>query len=103
MDEISIVKKQVQKAEWTEIIRKCSESGLTVSEWCRENGINLKTYYYHLRKIRKEICEQIPVPVMTVPEESHSVKISIGDMIAEIPEGISEQMMTSLIRAMRNA
>lgn len=42
MDEIAIVKKQVQKAEWTERIRKCSESGLTVSEWCRENGINLK-------------------------------------------------------------
>lgn len=54
MDEIAIVKKQVQKAEWTEKIRKCSESGLTVSEWCRENGINLKTYYYHLRKLRKE-------------------------------------------------
>ena len=103
MDEISIVKKQVQKAEWTERIRKCSESGLTVSEWCRENGINLKTYYYHLRKLRKKICEQIPVPVMTVPEECHSVKISIGEVTAEISEGISEQMMTTLIRAMRNA
>ena len=90
MDEIAIVKKQVQKAEWTERIRKCSESGLTVSEWCRENGINLKTYYYHLRKLRKEICEQIPVPVMTVPEECHSVKISIGEVTAEIPEGINE-------------
>lgn len=103
MDEIAIVKKQVQKAEWTEKIRKCSESGLTVSEWCRENGINLKTYYYHLRKLRKDICEQIPVPVMTVPEGSHSVKLSIREVTAEIPEGISEQMMTSLIRAMRNA
>ena len=103
MDKIALVKKQVIEAEWSEKVRRCRESGLTVAEWCRENGINLKTYYYHLRKIRKEICEQIPVPVMTVPEESHSVKISIGDMIAEIPEGISEQMMTSLIRAMRNA
>lgn len=103
MNEIALVKKQVIEAEWSEKVRRCRESGLTVAEWCRENGINLKTYYYHLRKIRKEICEQIPVPVMTVPEESHSVKISIGDMIAEIPEGISEQMMTSLIRAMRNA
>lgn len=100
MDEIAIVKKQVQKAER---IRQCSESGLTVSEWCRENGINLKTYYYHLRKLRKDICEQIPVPVMTVPEGSHSVKLSIREVTAEIPEGISEQMMTSLIRAMRNA
>ena len=93
MDEIAIVKKQVQQAEWAERIQRCSESGLTVSE----------TYYYHLRKLRKEICEQIPVPVMTVSEESHSVKISIGEVTAEIPEGISEQMMTTLIRAMRNA
>lgn len=66
MDEIAIVKKQVQKSEWAERIQWCIESGLTVSEWCRENGINLKTYYYHLRKLRKEICEQIPVPVMKV-------------------------------------
>ena len=92
MDEIAIVKKQVQQAEWAERIQRC-----------RENGINLKTYYYHLRKLRKEICEQIPVPVMTVPEGSHSVKISIGEVTAEIPEGLSEKMMTSLIRAMRNA
>ena len=68
-------------------------------KWC----LVLKTYYYHLRKLRKEICEHIPVPVMTVPEECHSVKISIGEVTAEIPEGISEQMMTTLIRAMRNA
>ena len=103
MDEIAIVKKQVMEAEWVERIRHCSESGLTVSEWCRENGINLKTYYYHLRKLRKEICEQIPVPVMKVSEETACVRISIGEVTAEIPEGISEQMMTTFIRAMRNA
>ena len=103
MNEIALVKKQVMEAEWAERVRRCRESGLTVSEWCRENGINLKTYYYHLRKLRKEICEQIPVPVMTVPEMNSSVKLKIGDITAEIPEGISEQMMTSLIRAMCNA
>ena len=103
MDEIAIVKKQVQQAEWAERMRKCRESGLTVTEWCQQNSINPKTYYYHLRKIRKEICEQIPVPVMTVPEECHSVKICIGEVTAEIPEGISEKTMTSLIRAIRNA
>lgn len=103
MDKIALVKKQVIEAEWAERIRQCRESGLTVSEWCRENIINLKTYYYHLRKLRKKICEQIPVPVMTVPEICPTVKIQVGDIIAEIPEGISEQMMTSLIRAIRNA
>ena len=103
MDEIALVKNQVQKAEWAARIQQCRESGLTVSEWCRQNSINPKTYYYHLRKIRKEICEQIPVPVITVPEMNSTVKLKVGDITAEIPEGISEQMMTSLIRAMRNA
>lgn len=40
---------------------------------------------------------------MTVPEESHSVKLSIGEVTAEIPKGIIKKMMTSPIRAMRNA
>lgn len=103
MNEIALVKKQVIEAEWADKISQCRESGLTVSEWCRQNSINPKTYYYHLRKIRKEICEQIPVPVMTVPEICPTVKVQIGDITAKIPEGISEQMMTSLIKAMRNA
>ena len=103
MNEVALVKKQVIEAEWADKISQCRESGLTVSEWCRQNSINPKTYYYHLRKIRKEICEQIPVPVMTVPEICPTVKVQISDITAEIPEGISEQMMTSLIKAMRNA
>lgn len=103
MNEVALVKKQVIEAEWADKISQCRESELTVSEWCRKNSINPKTYYYHLRKIRKEICEQIPVPVMTVPEICPTVKVQIGDITAEIPEGISEQMMTSLIKAMRNA
>ena len=36
MDEIAIVKKQVQKVEWAARIQQCSESGLTISEWCRD-------------------------------------------------------------------
>lgn len=103
MNEITLVKKQVQEAEWTERIRQCRESGMTVTEWCNVNSINPKTYYYHLRKLRKKICEQIPVPVMTVPEEIVCVKISIGEVTAEFPEGTSEGMMTAVIRAMKNA
>jgi len=42
------------------------------------------------------------VPVMTVSEEYASVKISIGDVTAEIAKGISESMMTAVIRTMQN-
>ena len=68
MNEIAVIKAQVQKAEWAERIRHCKEGGLTVTAWFQQNSINPKTYYYHLRKIRNEICEQIAVTVMTVSE-----------------------------------
>lgn len=79
------------------------ESGLTVSEWCRENNINLKTYYYHLRKIRKKLCEQIAVPVMIVEDTNPTVKLRIADVTAEITDSTSEQLITTIVRAIRNA
>lgn len=48
MNEIALVKKQVIEQNGQKI-RQCRESGLTVSKWCKENDINYKTYYYHLR------------------------------------------------------
>lgn len=100
MNEIALVKKQVVDAEWAEKIQCCRESGLTVSEWCRENNINLKTYYYHLRK---KLCEQIAVPVMTVEDTNPTVKLRIADVTAEITYSTSEQLITMIIRAIRNA
>ena len=46
MNEIAKVKKEVKLSKWAEMVRKRNESGLTVTDWCKENGINLKTYYY---------------------------------------------------------
>ncbi len=69
MDQIAIVKERVRREEWAERVRLCSKSGLTVSEWCKQNNINPKTYYYHLRKFRREICEQIEhrlIPMISI-------------------------------------
>lgn len=36
-----------------------NESGLAVSEWYRHNGINLKTYYYRLKRVRNAVCTEM--------------------------------------------
>ena len=33
-------------ALWTERIADCKNSGKSAQEWCEQNGINIKTYYY---------------------------------------------------------
>ncbi len=40
MNEIARVKKEVKQAQWAEMVKSRNESGLTVTEWCRQNGIN---------------------------------------------------------------
>ena len=63
MDKIAMVKKEIQLQNWSdkELVRQ--ESGLTVTEWCRREKISKSAYYYRLRRIRENLCEQIPVPV----------------------------------------
>ena len=36
---------------WTERVAACRSSGKSVRQWCQENGIAEKTYYYWQRRI----------------------------------------------------
>lgn len=60
---ITTVKRNIQLQEWTEQIKAQQESGMTVTAYCAQNGINPKTYYYRLRKIRKQCLESEPAIV----------------------------------------
>jgi len=37
--------------EWSERIASCRNSGMSVREWCKVNGIPLSTYYNQQRKV----------------------------------------------------
>ena len=52
--EIRTVKRQLMLEEWEKQVVDCRSSGLTVQEWCRQNGVNDKTYYYRLRQVREK-------------------------------------------------
>ena len=45
---------EVRSRNWASIITECSQSTLTKLEWCRQNGINIKSFYYWQRKLRNE-------------------------------------------------
>lgn len=49
---IERIKTDVKWEEWKEQVNSQITSGLTVKEWCRQNNVNAKTYYYHLRRVR---------------------------------------------------
>lgn len=59
MDKIAKVKKEVKLTQWAEMVRIRNESGLTVTDWCKQKGINLKTYYYRLKRVRQKVCDEL--------------------------------------------
>ena len=63
------------------MLRQRKESGLSVKEWCQEQGMAEHIYYYRLRKLRQAACTALeqaqPVQLSEVllapkPEESHA-------------------------------
>jgi len=103
MDKVALVKQNTLAYEWSEKIKACKNSGLTVVCWCRENGINPKTYYYHLRMLRERICDQISVPVAYhVSENPAAIRITHNSGITvEIACGTSEKEIEAVIRALK--
>jgi len=52
-------KRLVRIREWTEQINACKQSGMTVKQWCKENGINTKTYYNRMKRVREELLDAL--------------------------------------------
>ena len=38
---------------WIERIKACKSSGMTATDWCGQNGISVKSYYYWHNRISK--------------------------------------------------
>ena len=38
---------------WLELIKECRASSLSDAEWCRQNGINISTFYATVKKFKK--------------------------------------------------
>ena len=64
---------QERLEKWNAAICAQKASGLTIKEWCEQNGINSNTYYYYLRRIRDAMLESSgPCPYTSMHPENAS-------------------------------
>ena len=103
--EIMAVKKQVRLENWAAEVESCTASGLTVQQWCRDNGMSPKTYYYHLRKVRESAIESIPaiVPLSNKVVLSEKIEISDGEINIAMPADMNIEALSTVIRVLKNA
>jgi len=108
--EIVTVKKNIRLQEWNRQIEEQKASGLSVQEWCIQNGINLKTYYYHLRKVREKFlrsgkaentqaqieAERSVVPILTTLSD-RNITIEKNGLRITLPENISAEVLIAVV------
>lgn len=111
MDEITT---NVRYAQWAEIIAAANTSGMSKRQFCLQNGLKPKSFYYYQRKIRQKaygmLQDSEEPQIVEVPVQhdmSHTsgavAVIRVADVSVEVSEGISEETLMSIGRMIRNA
>ena len=91
----------VRRTNWLNIIEQCQQrpENMTAKQWLANNGIKEKTYYYWLRKFRKEAYEQLQIPAITSPSEVAFAEISVPLNKQEEPvHSFQEQSSVAIIK-----
>lgn len=119
MDQIT---HDVRRQNWLNIITQCQNrpSGTSVHQWCINNAIGEKAYYYWLRKLRQEVhdastqlstintsCDvafvEMPVSDTVLKSQESDTLASVAvirknGMEIEISNSISEKILSLLIK-----
>lgn len=86
---------EMRMANWTKLIQDCLSSGLSKKEWCLQNHVNEKLFYYWQRKIREEAYEN-QVVSKPVKQEAYFVEVpSLPKVQASITANISAKILVN--------
>lgn len=65
---------EAKMRSWANMMKERIDSGLTIEEWCEDNGINLKQFEYRRRKLRVYMIDH-PTFDLSSPSESKLVAL----------------------------
>ena len=98
---LAAIRQDVRLQEWSAQIEAQQESGLTVQQWCIENGIKPKTYYYRLKKVREQYIDSAPAIVpLNVPKQSTDIRIEKNGLQISLPANISPDILLVLVQTL---
>ena len=106
LESLQRVNRQQRLAEWSRRVEACRNSGLTVVQWCQENGIAVSTYFSWQRKVFQALKEVqkitfAEVPVMEAsPFPGHVVaSLEISGVQIQVYEGADTNTLQALLQA----
>ena len=108
---------QIRAASWAAMIKQRNHSGLTIREWCADNGIQESVYNYRLNRLRKitlDVSEtpdpslkEVPVSerfaqilAAAAPDSKAAIRIRRGDTVVEVSDNAPDCILSFLKEVM---
>ena len=98
---LATVKQKVRLQEWSAQIEAQQASGLTVRQWCAENGIKSNTYYHRLKRVREQYLQSSSTIVpLNVPQHNADIRIEKNGLQITLPANISPDTLPALVQSL---
>lgn len=107
---------QIKLDQWAVHCTGQVHSGLTVKQWCGQNGYTIHTYNYWKHRLKENYVESalhgiVPItpPVPTALPESHDSGITnplpvlLGNTAISLDASTSDEMLCRIITVLRHA
>ena len=115
MDEINEVKKAIRHENWKRMYEEYLNSGMTAKSWCEAQGMPVKTFYYRLKVLRRNLLKENEVHEI-VPIKACGDKVSTSNLTQnydrihirgngvdiELPMSVSPEMMKAILQGIRS-
>ena len=91
---------------WSQRVAECRGSGMPVSRWCQENGINVKTYYNWQKKVFEAMVEEqqdgprFARVSAQQSEASIAATVRIGPASVDVYTGADAETVAAIVRAL---
>lgn len=86
-------KRSLREEEMFRLVSRCSKSGLTNKEFCRQNKLYPQTFYYWKKKFQKK--KQETVPDNFIPVEIPSRTQPVSQVEVQYPNGVQIKINAS--------
>lgn len=116
-------KRNYQLQQWRAIIQERNNSGLTINEYCNQNGLSRNSYFYWLRIIREEVLtpqqstpgfvelgmptkndDAVPciTPISVSDQEPSQLTLCVNDIVIRVTDHTSSELLARTIEVIRH-
>lgn len=116
------IKRNYQLQQWRKIIQEQTASGLTIDEFCKQNGLSRNSYFYWLRLVRVEAvnaqqnstgfvemrlpaphndAEPCVTPISAPEQEPSQLTLSVNGIVIQVTDRTSSDLLARTLEVIR--